>query len=280
MSDAAILKNQSYDDYVRLPGVRVSDLAGFKRSPLHARYAMLHPSDDTPSTIIGTALHTCVLEPKKFLADYAVAPELDKRTKEGKAKWVEFQEAHPNAIVLRDDEYDLVRGMANAIFEHPFVQSLVALPSLREIAVVWDEMLAGGLTRQPCKARVDWVVSAGQTFVIDIKTARDASPDAFAKAIHNLSYHVKAASYLRGLQAAAPVPNPRRFLWLVVENSAPYGVAIYEASEGLLAQGEQEYTQWLGRYSECSLRESWPGYPTPIMPIDLPKWAWKAEEVL
>jgi hypothetical protein len=273
---ARVLKDMNYDDYVRLPGERVSDLSGFARTPLHARYRAINPKDDTASTIIGTALHTAILEPSKFLSDYAVAPKLDKRTREGKAAWAEFETTHAGGrIALRHDEMEGVCCMASAVMTHPFVERLFSLPSLREAVVVWEEPVNG--TSIPCKARIDMIVNAKEPLVVDFKSCRDASADAFSKAIQNFSYHSKAASYLRGLQWAAPKEGGRKFLWVAVENSAPYGVAVYEASEGLLAQGEEEYRSWVRQFEQCKRTESWPGYPTAVMPIDLPKWAQRSE---
>jgi exodeoxyribonuclease VIII len=268
-----IRRGVSYDDYVRMPGVRVSDLVAFKRTALHARHAMLNPRSDTPSTLLGTALHAAVLEPKEFLANYTVAPDIDKRTKEGKAAWSAFEAAHAGLhIVLRQDEMDLVLGMTRAVTSHAVIEPLLGLPSMREAVVLWQE----GST--PCKARIDWIVAASETLVIDLKSTRDAGQDAFAKAIASYSYHAQAASYLRALAAASPTRRSRRFLWVVVENQAPHGVAVYEPSEGLLAQGDADYGSWLRQYTESSERQHWPGYPDMITAIDLPRWAWRTEE--
>jgi len=281
MSQAEILKNLSYDDYVRLPGVRVSDLVKFRKSCLHARYDMLNPSGDTPSTVIGTAVHACILEPKKFLSDYAVAPKLDKRTTAGKAQWAQWQLDNAGSkIVLGFDDWNVVRAMTAAVIEHPAVLPIINLPSLRETVVTWSEPVRGeGTEPVSCKARIDWIVKLNETFVVDIKSCRDASANEFARSISRYRYHVQAASYLRALQAAAPQTGTRRFLWVCVENTAPYGVAVYEPGDGLLEQGAVEYQNFVQQFALCSAINHWPGYPEMITPIDLPKWDWSSDEV-
>jgi hypothetical protein len=275
-----IQKGLSYDDYAKIDALRYSDAKLFSKSPLHARYSMLHPSGDTKATLIGSALHTAVLEPKRFDDDYAVGPVVDKRTKEGKAAWAAFESQHKGAILLRGEEFTAVRGMAEAVFAHPFIQTILATSDkreLREVTLTWDEPVGSGTV--PCKCRIDWAVTlGGETFVLDLKSTEDATPQEFARTINKWKYHAQAASYLHGLKRCAPGPE-RRWLWVAVEKDAPHGVAIYEASEGLIQQGANEYLGWVRDYAEAHKTNNWRGYPTTISPIDLPKWAWKDEEV-
>lgn len=279
MSQATIMRNVSYRDYCLLPGVRTSDLKLFKKSPLHARYAMLHPTDSTPAMARGTALHTLVLQPEKFAKEYAVGPKVDKRTKAGKNEWDAFELANQNKTLLNEVEFSVIEAMKRAVYEHAWVQAIVQLPSLREFVVAWEDIVPGIAAPVVCKALVDLAVQADDSIVVDLKSTSDASPDEFARSINKYSYHASAAAYLRGLQKAHPIAKRRRFVWIAVESEAPYGVAVYEASEGLLEQGELEYLSWQRQYAECTARSQWPGYPQQVQPIDLPKWAWKDVEV-
>lgn len=279
---AELFRGMSYDDYVKIDALRQSTAKEFKRSALHGRDAMLRPGADTKSTFVGTALHTCVFEPKKFLSDYAVAPKIDKRTNIGKAEWARFQAEHPGALCLEEPEYQRVMGMARAVYAHPFVESILPLKSLREFVVTWDETVGSGdeelVVR--CKARLDWAVEFGDSLVVDLKSTGDAQPNEFARSINKWGYQIQAASNLRGLQAFAPIDRPRRYLWIAVENEEPFGVAVYEASEGLLAQGDAEFRRCVRLFGESKKANSWPGYPTNIMPIDMPRWAWTNEEAM
>jgi hypothetical protein len=267
-----LFRGLSYDDYVRIDALRFSDAKLFRKSALHARHEQLNPSDDSRATFLGTALHAAVLEPQNFGKLYAVGPKVDKRTKAGKAEWIDFEQSNSGALLLRGEEYESLAGMAEAVIAHPFIQAIVARPSHREIVFVWDE------NGTSCKCRIDWTVAfEGETFVIDLKSCRDASPDGFARSINEFKYHGQAASYLRGMKAAKPAARDRRWLWVAVESEAPHGVAIYQPSDGLLEQGEQEYLGWVRQYAHCRRTNSWPGYPVQIQPIDLPKWAWRNE---
>lgn len=273
-TEFGLIKGLSYDDYVKVDALRHSDAKLFARSALHARFAMLHPEDDTSSTRMGTALHLALLEPNRFGTDYAVGPKVDKRTKQGKQDWLDFEAAFPKAILLRGEEYEAVRGMAEAVHNHPFIDAVIGKKSLREVVSVWNE---NGVS---CKCRTDWAVELdGWSYVIDLKSTRDASADEFAKDINRYKYHGQAASNLRGLQRVKPLNRLRRWLWVAVENTPPHGIAIYEPSDGLLEQGEQEYLGWVTQYAHAVRTNTWNGYPAPIQQIDLPKWAWRNERL-
>jgi len=262
----------SYEEYCYIDALRHSFAKGFQKSPLHARHEMLEPEADTKSTLMGHALHTAVLEPARFGVEYAVGPKVDKRTTAGKAEWAHFEAAHKGAILLRGQEYDAIKGMAEAVIGHPFIQAALGRPSHRELTVVWDE---NGVV---CKCRIDWAVEIdGVTYIIDIKSAVDASVIGFERAIHSFSYHSQAGSYMRGLSKALPTDRPRRWLWVAVENTAPHGVALYEPSEACIAQGEEDWLGWVATYRACVESNTWPGYTTLIQPMDLPKYAWRTE---
>lgn len=272
-----IIQGISYDDYVRLPGLRFSDAKGFRRTPLHARYEMLNPKDDTPSTLLGTAVHTSVLEPKKFLARYAVAPKLDKRTKIGKAMWAEFEGDHPTVICLTEEEGNAVLGMTGAIAMHPFMATLLSLPSMREVVFEWDEQVSEyPQLVQHCKCRVDLIAKPRETVMLCIKTTRDASDEAFSRSVNTYAYHAQAASYLRGAQAVKPMQSERRFIWCAVENKPPYGVKLHEPSGGALVQGTNEYLSWVKQFALAQHVDSWPGYDEGISMLDLPRYAQQA----
>ena len=67
--------------------VSVSGLKQILRSPAHFQaYLQGLTRKETPSMFMGTAIHARLLEPEVYAAEYVVAPEADKRTKE----WKEF----------------------------------------------------------------------------------------------------------------------------------------------------------------------------------------------
>ena len=77
-------------EYRAHPAISRSDLFKLTKSPQHFRYEMDHPSPKTPSLIFGAALHKWVLEPDDFESEFVIAPNVNRRTKEGRAYWEMF----------------------------------------------------------------------------------------------------------------------------------------------------------------------------------------------
>jgi hypothetical protein len=260
-----------FAEYHRWPGVNFSKLKLFERSPAHAREEMLHPSEPTVAMALGTAVHSAVLEPDRFAAEYVVAPECDRRTKIGKETWAKFEAENPGTILSEEDS-ETCQGISTAVWAHPVAKELLSSRGSKEVCVVWDDQDTG----LRCKARIDVIGSvAGWPVIADLKSVgdgiMDATPDGFSKACARYLYHVQAAHYLAGAEALHS--HQRKFWHIAVEKSAPYGCAVYELSEGALAQGEQQRRRWLHRMKECEATGNWPGYPQTVQPIDIPKWA-------
>ena len=82
----------SNKEYRAREGVSSTDLKKIAKSPAHFRYWKDNPEESTPALLFGRAVHKYVLEKDKFNDEFAVAPEVNKRTKEGKAQWLLFQD--------------------------------------------------------------------------------------------------------------------------------------------------------------------------------------------
>ena len=79
-------------EYRQHEGISRSQLWKIRESPEKFKYAMEHPEEPTPALLFGQMVHKLVLEPDTFDEEFIVAPEVDKRTKEGKAAWAQFEE--------------------------------------------------------------------------------------------------------------------------------------------------------------------------------------------
>jgi hypothetical protein len=256
----------SNEDYHHLKAVSPSQIKILKRSPLHY-YDQFLAEDrvkkpPTDAMLKGTALHTAILEPDLWDSTIAVPPHsFDRRTKVGKELAAEFERESAGKIVLSPEDADEVRRMADAVRKHPAAGFLLELPGRREASYSWTDPETG----LECKTRPDWHSLDGQ-IVVDVKTAQDASREAFAKSISNLDYHVQAAWNL-------DAQGGQMFLSLVVENTRPYGVAVYPASEALLSAGRRRIEAGMTLLAQCWRTNTWPGYGDQIQePIDLPGW--------
>jgi len=130
----------------------------------------------------------------------------------------------------------------------------------------WEDAETGLL----CKGRFD-EIGRRAGVIVDLKTTRDASREAFSRAIYTIGYYIQAAHYIAGAKALGI--DADRFGIIAVEKDPPYAVAIYEVSGAALYDGERERRKLLELYAQCEESGEWPGYPQEVVEIDLPVWA-------
>jgi hypothetical protein len=211
----------------------------------HAKAKMETPFKQTPAMALGSAFHAKVYEPdlweskwkhdRLFTGDNATAEE---RRKDMDGMWLSLN-AHAEARRLC-----LSAGGAN---ETPFF---------------WDEQ---GL---PARAKLDRIYDGA---VIDLKTASDASPRGFSKAVFSQwRYDIQAAWYMRAARSAGH--NVCRFIFVAVENSAPYPCCVYEMDQAALDNADEEIDLLLPRIRDARASGIWPAYPKEIQTLYLPAW--------
>jgi hypothetical protein len=266
-------------DYHRHPAISKSHLDKVAKSPAHYWAHYLDPDrepvEPTAAMVLGTALHTAVLEPhlwgEQFLTAPTDAPKRPTQIQRNAAKpsqatieavrfWDAFEAEAKGKTVLDADDAERVKRMARAVHEHPASRFLLHLPGSREASYFWQD----GATGLECKCRPDWH-SEDRRLIVDVKTTEDASPRGFARSVANFRYHVQASHYLTGLGA-------EQFLFVCVEKSPPYLVAVYAATPAMVAAGERTAQRDLATLAECKAQNVWPGYADTIQPIDLPAW--------
>ena len=254
------------------PAISKSHLDLVARSPLHYWARYVDPQrvvpEPTAAMVLGSALHTHVLELDKWDQEYAVAPEgIDRRYREGKAAWAEFAEQSKGKTVLAAADADAVMHMGRAIYAHPAAAMLLSLPGKAEQTFMWTDSATG----LECKCRPDWMTDDG-SIVVDLKTTGDASSKKFRASIADYRYHVQAAWYLHGIEQATGV-CPEQFIFIAVENrSAPHAVAVYAADAEMIKIGWHTAERDLEAIAECRKLNRWPGYNEAIEPISLPPW--------
>lgn len=260
--DRTVINDMPSADYHAHPAVSKSVLDKIARSPLHCRaYLDGERTEPTPAMLLGTAVHTAILEPERFDAEYAVF-EGDRRTTAGKQAYAELVSRGKSIISASDA--DVISSMSAAVRAHPVASALLRNGSAEQ-SVFWTDPMTG----LECKCRPDWWRT--DNIVVDVKTTEDASPASFAKSVAGFRYHVQAAHYQAGTQA-------ERFVFIAVEKKAPYAVAVYDLDAVSLELGEAIRRQDLAMFELCSRAGEWPGYSPDIEVLSLPPWAFPKSE--
>jgi exodeoxyribonuclease VIII len=261
-----------FEVYAGWDAVNISRLKPLRRSPLHCRYQMDHPREETGALNLGRATHAAVFEPALFDSGFVAIPKFDRRTKDGKAAHAEAMEKAGPKTVLDEDDYRRLCGMREAIAGCRAASRFVEAPGQCELSAIWiDEPT--GLT---CKARFDKLAGLRLPIVVDLKTTRDASAGWFARDVARYGYAAQLASYVHGHRritgqdAAAVI--------IAVESDPPHGVAVYLLGDQSLQAGAVEYRRWLDLYAVCEKAQTWPGYKDSVEVLEMPAWAQTSEE--
>ena len=240
-------------EYRSLDGVSRSALWKLRESPEKAKWACEHPEPPTPALLFGQAVHKLLLEPDTFDEEFAVAPNIDRRKKDGRAVYNAFCDTLGDRQVITPEMYQTAVEMRNKAVSTPFVAKL--LQGEHEKPMFWVDELTG----ETCKIRLDVLSEIdGRPLIVDYKSAADASTDGFMRHALNFGYDFQAAMYSEGVEKVTgqkPI-----FVFIAQEKTAPYAVNILQADDLFLKRGYEIYRELLGIYHECKESGVYYGY--------------------
>jgi exodeoxyribonuclease VIII len=264
LSDRAELVDMDEVPYHAAPALGSTDIKNLLRSPAHYKASKSAPME-SEALRIGTLVHECILEPDTW-AQRRDIPDVNKRTKAGKAEMAKFYEVAGEEGWLPVDAEDraLCEGMRESVMQHRLVRAVLENADKKEQSCFWSDEHWG----VNCKARFDGLAEG---LVLDLKTTQDASPGAFRNAVARYDYHVQAFHYSTGAHAVTGEwPD---YAILAIEKKPPYACAVYQLDDTALAVGEERRDEALARYAKCQKERLWPGYPETVQTLSLPNWA-------
>lgn len=261
-------------EYRHQEGISRTELWRLRESPEKFKWYQEHPEPPTPALLFGAAVHKLFLEPETFDAEFAVSPEVDRRTKDGREAYNAFLAASEGKSVISQADYEKAVEMTQKAVDSPFVKKL--LDGEREKPFYWVDDLTG----EPCKCRVDCLTTVGgKPVIVDYKTTADASTDGFMRSAINYGYDFQAAMYSVGVKRATG-ENPL-FVFIAQEKTPPYAVNILQADDLMIRRGYDIFRELIGIYHECKATDHWWGYLgayNVINNLSLPAWLKKEIE--
>ena len=264
----------SNKEYRKAKGVSSTDLKKMVKSPAHYKYWKEHSEElDTNSFLIGRAVHKYVLEKDDFFNEFAVAPLVDRRTKEGKAEWLLFQDQSVGKDIITQEDFEKIQAMYDALYATPFVSKL--LSGEKELSFFTEDDRTG-LT---VKCRPDCLTEIGEAnILIDYKSCADASSDGFMKDAIKLNYDLQLGFYKDIVDEVRE--KEHTVIFIAQEKNPPYLVNILEANEYFIRSGRDMYRTYLDMYAECLENDDWYGYTKDgVNTLGLPGWLQKQYEV-
>lgn len=240
-------------------------------SPRHYWHKYLNPQrvrqPPTPEMIMGTAVHTAVLEPDLFPSEVIQSPGFDRRTKAGRAEYEAFQAEHAGKIILDPDDYAICLAIRDAVYQHPVAAGLLRAPGKAEQSFYAIDPETGELI----KCRPDYLHDSGE-LIVDLKTTKDASPAGFGRSAANLRYPVQTAWY-NGVLDTLYGEHPQTWVFLAVEKEPPYAIGLYYVDEDVLERAKTAARRDLLAIAEFKRRNEWPDWGMEPQPLILPAWS-------
>lgn len=260
-------------EYRRSEGISRSQLWRLNESPEKFKYFEENPEEPTPALIFGQLIHKATLELDTLTDEFAVMPNLDRRTKAGREQFEAFMAENAGKQIVTYEDWQRAREMVDAQDRVPYVSRLLC--GEHEKAFFWvDEM-----TGEPCKVKVDSIRElAGELVIADYKSTNDASTDAFMRQAIKLGYDFQAAMYCEGVEKVTgkrPI-----FVFIAQEKIAPYCINVLQADPVFIQHGADKFRELIGIYHECKQSNNWYGYLGKFgMVNNLGLPAWLAKEV-
>lgn len=238
-----------------------------KQSPAHFLYERTHPKT-SKAMDLGTVAHAMVLG----VGAGFVAIEGNRNRNDVKDAIAEAEAQ--GLVVLKPDELAAAERMADAVLRHPTASALLTAPGRSEVSMFWRDP-AFDLIR-----RCRWDRLTDDGIGIDLKTTKDAEPEALRKTITleaGYGYDLSAAWYLA--VAAGLGVDITAYALVFVESTQPHPVVVVEPTQ-FLDRGTALATKALRIYRDCLDTGQWPGYAdTGFLQLSPPHWADTPEQI-
>lgn len=236
--------------------------------------------ETTDSLLFGSAVHAYLFEPDSFATRFPVAQPCSAVLKSGARSgapclaggtyyvdgaWLCGKHAPADAEPVRDalsqEQFVRVRELATAVLRSPAAK-LLWHPGGEEVA--WTCLMDG----VPMKGKIDRLCPPSTRpdggnvpgVILDVKKipfGTGALPD-LVRRISRYAYDLQAACYQR---AVAELTGERyAYVWLFVEDQAPYSVAAVQASSAMMELGYRKLSKSLAEARDCLSSGYWPGY--------------------
>ena len=199
--------------------------------------------EPTDNLILGSVIHTLILEPQKLESEYIIMPELNLRTNADKAVKAELEaEAKAtNKTLVKSEIFNQAEAVAKSFLES-------SLSSFLRGEVKAEASFFGEIDGVKVKARPDLILPK-EKIIIDFKTTSTnggGSADGFAKMAANFSYYIQASLYLE-------ITKYKQFYFIVLETAEPFMVGCYKLDSEALEFGKSEIRRAIEIYK--NLRE-------------------------
>jgi len=274
MFSQGIYENISNQEYHGSIGVSRSAISELKKSPLHYWDSYINSEKpekkETQAMNIGSAVHCLILEPEKFNDNFAIIPDYNPYTNEGKKFKRDFYDLNKEKIILKNDEYEKSEIMSESVKRHKKAKKFLEGNYKVEQSIFWKDEETDIL----CKARPDlWHLDLN--LICDLKTSADPIPKSFSKTIKENCYHIQAAMQIDAILKTTG-HKIDQFCFIVIPNSRPFVPYIYVIGEEVISLGRKEYKDALKILKKCQEENNWEIDRESVIGLEIPYYDLRA----
>ena len=277
MTDKKLLGevNMTNDEYHAAPGISCSHIKTLADGELDYfdKYVREPEPDQEPEAprddlVLGTAIHSAILEPDLFQSQFVEMPGFNLRSNAGKAERDAFVAENHGKTCLKPEDYLMALRCRDAVFGHPLAHKLFSSGRAETSTFAIDE-----LTGELVKCRTDWENEALDA-IVDVKSARSARQEDFERDAANLRYHFQPPWYFDVLERHRGW-RPEHWIWLVIEKGRWPRVGVYYQPPEDIELDRIEVQRHFERLAELRRTGAWPRSYTDkeALPLGRPAWA-------
>jgi len=244
-----ILYGLPESDYHASAAVGSSTIKAMSKSPAYY-IEQRNRQTESPAFAIGSFFHEAILEPEKQ-SQFIAAPEVDRRTKEGKAVYAEFVENCEGKTVMPKADYENTTAMIDA-FKKTDAYNRMFIGDVKTEVSIFNEAK---------KCRFDLLKKrAGGYIAYDLKTTDEIPRDsaAWQRFFIKWGYHIQSAWYQDVAKECENI-DILAFHFAVVSKRFPYEHAVVTLDKDFIEYGREQGNKAYELYKDCLITGNWPG---------------------
>ena len=182
----------------------------------------------------GSLIHCLLLQPNEFNNQFAVMSNIDRRTKDGKAAYEAFLLSAEGKEVITEEQYEEANNLVNKVISEPHIAQ--AIQNCNRFEHEWRADING----IPFRGFFD---GEADDYILEVKTANDASPKTIINDFYNRQYHIQAGLYSQ--VSAKPIK------YLIIETTSPFNIVLADADHAFVDYGMKEAVKNINAFKVC-----------------------------
>lgn len=211
-----------------------SSLKEFAKSPRHYVDYLRKERKSTPAMVFGSLVHCLLLQPNEVSKQFFLMPNIDRRTKEGKAAYEEAMVKSQGKEIITEEQYNEADNLVNKVVSEEHIAN--AIQGCNKFEKEWRADING----LPFRGFFD---GEADDYILEIKTTTDASPKTIISDFYNRQYHIQAGLYTH--VSSKPIK------YLIIETTSPYNVMLADVDTAFTDFGLKQAVEQIERFKTC-----------------------------